>query len=86
MKNHYIVTEQTRDGEFEYLTTCIITLREDEEPSEKLFLEKLYEELTFDDFCRAWKIPGDYRLLTIYNWNKIESEDDKRILNKYGIY
>lgn len=87
---YYIVTEKTRDGEFEYLGKSIVKLQEGEEPSEKLFLEKMYEdgetELTFDDFCRAWQIDGDYRLLTIYHWQLIESEEDKQILNKYRIY
>ena len=85
---YYVVTEMTCDGEYEYYGTCIVKLQEGEEPSEKLFLEKMYEdtEITFDDCCNAWQITGDYRYIKIYDWKLIESEEDKQILNKYRIY
>ena len=85
---YYVVTEKTRDGEFEYLEKRIIKLEGGEEPSKGLFLHKLYEatELEFDKYSKAWQIKGDYRLVDIYNWKLIESEEDKKILNKYGVY
>lgn len=85
---YYVVTEKTRDGEFEYLSTCILKIEEGEEPSEGLFLRKLYGEgeLKFDDFTGGWQIDGDYRLINLYNWHKIEAEEHKEILNKYGIH
>lgn len=84
----YIITEKIRDGEYEYYCTCIIKLEEGEEPSEELFLKKLYgdSQIQYNSYSRAWEIHGDYRLANIYSWKLIESEEDKLTLNKYGIY
>jgi predicted transcriptional regulator len=88
MANSYIVVEQVRDGEFEYYELCIVTLGEGKEPSEEAFLRHMYDDvtLTYDDFCRAWQLEGDYRLFRVYHYQLIESEEHKQILNKYGVH
>ena len=85
---YYVITEKIRDGEYEYYGTCIMKLEEGEEPSEEIFLKKIYEdaELEFDEYANAWQMKGDYRYIDIYHWIKIESEEDKLTLNKYGIH
>ena len=85
---YYVIVEKIRDGEYEYYGTCIVKLEEGEEPSEEIFLKKIYEdvELDFDDYANAWRTQGDYRYINIYHWYKIESEEHKQILNKYGIH
>ena len=84
---YYVITEKIRDGAYEYYGTCIVELEEGEEPSEHIFLQKIYEgvELDFDDYINGWQIWED-RYVNIYSWKKIESDADREILNKYGIH
>lgn len=89
MGNSYVVVEITQDGDYQYFGTCVVTLDEGEEPSEEVLLKALYwgddTEVKYDEWCKGWVVELDYRIVRIYNWTKIESEEHKQILNKYGV-
>lgn len=90
MGNSYVVVELVHDGDHQYLQHCIVTLDEGEEPSEEAFLKGIYwgddTEVKYDEWYKGWLVELDYRIVRIYNWIKLESEEHKQILNKYGIH
>ena len=90
MTNSYVVTEKIRDGDHEYCLETIITLADKENASEEVFIKNLYSDQEIKpynhSYKKVWELLGDYRLTEIYTWIRIESEEHKQILNKYGVY
>ena len=89
MTNSYVVTEKIRDGDHEYHLESIITLTDKEDANEEVFIKKLYSDQEIEPYIhpyrKIWVLSGDYRLTEIYTWVRIESEENKQILHKYGV-
>ena len=71
---HYLITLQTRDGEFEYFQKILLTY--DGDPTDhQAALEELFgEKLTSCEFSHGYQIEGDYRLYLLYHIREVEPE------------
>jgi hypothetical protein len=80
----YIITINIRDGEYEYLSTERITFDGDPNDEKAVLEDWCMEEMTYDDWCRAYQPDGDYRMYRLYRIQEVE-EQDVEVLRKYGI-
>jgi len=84
----YIVTINTRDGEYEYMDKTILELTDEqaESPSEILSLWRGSSDKPDEVWTTWFEFGGfDHRHYQVYHIQEIEAEH-VRILRKYGIY
>jgi len=84
----YIVTINTRDGEYEYIDKTILELTDEqaESPSEILSLWRGSDDKPDEVWATWFEFRGfDHRHYQVYYIQEIEA-DHVRILRNYGIY
>ena len=71
---HYLITLQTRDGEFEYHSKHLLPF-EGDTTDHLMVLSGLFgEELTYCDWSGGYQIQDDYRLYSLYHMREVEPE------------
>jgi hypothetical protein len=84
----YLITINTRDGEYEYVDKTILELTDEQadSPSEILSLWRGFDDKPKQTYISWYEFGGlDYRQYQVYHIQKIEAEH-ARILRLYGIY
>ena len=71
---HYLVTLQTRDGEFEYFQKILLTYDGDPTDHQAVLEELFSEKLTSCEFSHGYQIENDYRLYLLYHIRELEPE------------
>lgn len=71
---HYLITIQTRDGEFEYHSKHLLGF-EGDPTDDQLVLEDWFgEELTYCGWGRGYQIENDYRIYYLYHLKEVQPE------------
>ena len=84
----YLITINTRDGEYEYVDKTILELTDEQvdSPSEILSLWRGFDDKATEAWPTWYEFGGlDYRHYQVYHIQEIEAEH-ARILRLYGIY